>query len=175
MTSLESILPLLKLLPALVLEQSTYVCLYAKYHFIRANPHRSLVALARRNLQTRFPGVLGHARRVGEFTLSKNCDSSSDGFNFAPGTFVRLGQLQNRDSPGPLLPALKRLRLNNPDEWSMSQLPLFFTPSLRSLEATNIPENQQSVLLSFLITLVDEAPHLNHYYLRSWYPHNRLS
>jgi len=59
MTSLESILPLLKLLPALVLEQSTYVCLYAKYHFIRANPYRSIIALARRNLQTRFPGVLG--------------------------------------------------------------------------------------------------------------------
>ena len=73
---------------------------------------------------------------------------------------MRLGQLQNRDSPGPLLPALKRLRINDPDEWSMSQLPLFFTPSLRSLEATNIPENQQSVLLSFLITLVDESPHL---------------
>ena len=73
---------------------------------------------------------------------------------------MRLGQLQNRDSPGPLLPALKQLRLNNPDEWSMSQLPLFFTPSLLSLEVMSVPENQQSVFLSFLITLADEAPYL---------------
>ena len=107
-----------------------------------------------------FQEFLVHAGRVGELTLSRYCDNSNNSLKIAPGTFVRLCQLQNRDSPGPLLPALKRLRLDNPDEWSMSQLPLFFTRSLRSLDVMNFPENQQSVLLSFLITLVDEAPHL---------------
>jgi len=105
---------------------------------------------------------LANARLVGEFTLSSKCDSLNDDRNFAPGTFVRLGQLQNRDShdQGPLLPSLTRLRLTNPDRSSMSQLSLFFTPSLRSLEVTNVPKDQQSVLLSFLVTLVDEAPHV---------------
>ena len=61
MTSLESILPLLKLLPALVLEQSTYIRLYTKYflYVSSANARHSLVAPARGNLQIRFPGILG--------------------------------------------------------------------------------------------------------------------
>ena len=40
-TSLESILPLLKLLPALILEQSTYVRLQDKLYVFSANAHRS--------------------------------------------------------------------------------------------------------------------------------------
>lgn len=74
---------------------------------------------------------------------------------------MRLAQLKIRDAPGPLLPSLKQLRVTEPNESSISQLSLFFTKSLRSLEATGVPEAQQSAFLSFLITLVDEAPLLS--------------
>ena len=107
-----------------------------------------------------FQKFLVHAGHVREFTLSNDRDGPGNRFNIAPDTFVRLGQLQNRHSPGPLFPALTRLRLINPVESTMSQLPLFLTPSLRSLDFMNVPTNQHSALLSFLITLVDEEPHL---------------
>jgi hypothetical protein len=74
---------------------------------------------------------------------------------------MRLAQLKIRDAPGPLLPSLKQFRVIEPNESSISQLSLFFTKSLRSLEATGVPEAQQSAFLSFLITLVDEAPLLS--------------
>ena len=74
---------------------------------------------------------------------------------------MRLAQLKIRDAPGPLLPSLKQLRVIEPNESSISQLSLFFTKSLQSLEATGVPEAQQSAFLSFLITLVDEAPLLS--------------
>ena len=74
---------------------------------------------------------------------------------------MRLAQLKIRDAPGPLLPTLKQLRVVEPNESSLSQLSLFFTKSLQSLEATGVPEAQQSAFLSFLITLVDEAPLLS--------------
>ena len=70
---------------------------------------------------------------------------------------MRLAQLKIRDAPGPLLPSLKQLRVIEPNESSISQLSFFFTKSLQSLEATGVPEGQQSAFLSFLITLVDEA------------------
>ena len=74
---------------------------------------------------------------------------------------MRLAQLKIRDAPGPLLPSLKQLRVIEPNESSISQLSLFFTKSLQSLEATGVPGAQQSSFLSFLITLVDEAPLLS--------------
>jgi hypothetical protein len=74
---------------------------------------------------------------------------------------MRLAQLKIHDTPGPLLPSLKQLRVVQPNELSISQLPLFFTESLRSLEATGVPTNQQSAFLSFLITLIGEAPLLS--------------
>jgi hypothetical protein len=74
---------------------------------------------------------------------------------------MRLAQLKIRDAPGPLLPSLKQLRVIEPNESSISQLSLFFTCSLQSLEATGVPEAQQSAFLSFLITLADEAPLLS--------------
>ena len=74
---------------------------------------------------------------------------------------MRLAQLKIRDAPGPLLPSLKQLRVIEPNESSISQLSLFFTKSLQSLEATSVPEAQQSAFLSFLINLVDEAPLLS--------------
>jgi hypothetical protein len=74
---------------------------------------------------------------------------------------MRLAQLKIRDAPGPLLPSLKQLRVIEPNESSISQLSLFFTKSLQSLEATGVPEAQQSAFLSFLITLADEAPLLS--------------
>ena len=74
---------------------------------------------------------------------------------------MRLAQLKIHDTPGPLLPFLKQLRVIQPNELSISQLPLFFTESLRSLEATGVPTNQQSAFLSFLITLIGEAPLLS--------------
>jgi hypothetical protein len=74
---------------------------------------------------------------------------------------MRLAQLKIHDTPGPLLPSLKQLRVVQPNELSISQLPLFFTESLRSLEATGVPTDQQSAFLSFLITLIGEAPLLS--------------
>ena len=74
---------------------------------------------------------------------------------------MRLAQLKIHDAPGPLLPSLKQLRVIGPNELSISQLSLFFSESLQTVEANSVPKEQQAAFLSFLITLIGEAPLLS--------------
>ena len=74
---------------------------------------------------------------------------------------MRLAQLKIHDAPGPLLPSLKQLRVFGPNELSISQLSLFFGESLQTVEANSVPKEQQAAFLSFLITLIGEAPLLS--------------
>ena len=79
--------------------------------------------------------------------------------NIAPSAFIHLAQLLKSNAP--LLPSLLRLRIIQADTSSyFTCLHLLHTPSLKTLEATNVPEHQHSTFFSFLTTLVHKAPHL---------------
>ena len=60
-----------------------------------------------------------------------------------------------------LLPSLSRLRIIDADIY-IAYLHLLYTPSLKTLEATNIPDHQHSNFFSFLTTLLYKAPLLEH-------------
>ncbi|KIM36367.1 hypothetical protein M413DRAFT_449241 [Hebeloma cylindrosporum] len=139
--AVDSFLPLLKTLPALVFDESIY--------HLRG-------AISKSELQN----LSAYAQTIGEFALNSKLIGDEQ-HDIALGALMRLAQLKIHHTPGPLLPSLKQLRVIEPNESSISQLSLFFTGSLRTLKATGIPNNQQSTFLSFLITLAGEAPLLS--------------
>ena len=98
-----------------------------------------------------------YTRRVGTFILT---DSSPalEGRTIPPATYIRLAQLHNLDTP--LFPSLKHLRIVDASS-SLTHLTLLLSNSLRSIDFGNFDRTQEEMLLSFLITLVDECPELS--------------
>ncbi|KAF8965792.1 hypothetical protein BDZ97DRAFT_1757072 [Flammula alnicola] len=139
--ALQSFLPILQeLKPALVLVDNVY-------HLRGAISKGHL-----RQLST-------YARRITEFTLTDKQDLNEH--PIAPGTLLHLlSRLPNRDTQEPFFPSLNRLYIIEADS-SLAHWPLFLTPSLRSLEVSGISEVQQNTLMSYLVTLADEASSLS--------------
>ena len=85
-------LPLLKVLPALVLQQITYVCPdNVVWHILLRMLTPALQHLRGPVSKPDFQEFSAQAKLVGEFTLSGKHDTPSDAHDIAPGTFVRLG------------------------------------------------------------------------------------
>ena len=91
---------------------------------------------------------------MGRFILT----DSSQKRTISPATYVRLAQLHNPDVP--FFPSLKHLQIVDAKS-SLFQLSFFLSNSLRSIELQKIDYTQESVFLSFLITLVEECPELS--------------
>ncbi|KAF8801995.1 hypothetical protein BYT27DRAFT_7173558, partial [Phlegmacium glaucopus] len=89
---------------------------------------------------------------VTEFILTDGDDAEP---NIAPSTFVHIARLLEPNSA--FLPSLLRLRIINADTY-FACLHLLHTPSLKTLEATNVPDHQHPTFLSFLTTLLHKAP-----------------
>lgn len=68
----------------------------------------------------------------------------------APSAFFHIAQFLE-------LPSLLRLRINQADTY-FDYLHLLCAPSLKTLEATNVPDHQHPTFFSFLTTLVHRAP-----------------
>ena len=95
----------------------------------------------------------GYARTVSRFILT---DKNSEA-QISPAAFLRLARLQHPDSP--LLPSLCDLFIIDADA-CITHLDLLLTPSLKRLEASCIPDAQQSTFFSFLTAVKQEAPRL---------------
>ena len=75
--------------------------------------------------------------------------------DIAPSTFLHIAQVLGPDSC--LLPSLLRLCITGADTY-LPYLHLFYTPSLKTLEATYVPDHQHPSFFSFLTTLVHKVP-----------------
>jgi hypothetical protein len=75
----------------------------------------------------------------------------------APSTFFHIAQFLEPNSG--LLPSLLRLRIIQADTY-FACLHLLHTPSLKALEAINVPDHQHPTFFSFLTALVHRAPFL---------------
>ena len=91
---------------------------------------------------------------VTEFILTDD-DPKNGRPNIAPSAFFHIAQFLEPNSG--LLPSLLRLRIIHPDT-HFPYLHLLHTPSLKTLEATNVPDHQHPTFFSFLTTLVHKAP-----------------
>ena len=75
--------------------------------------------------------------------------------NIALSTFFHIARLLEPNSA--FLPSLLCLRIINADTY-FACLHLLLTPSLKTLEATNVPDHQHPTFFSFLTTLVHKTP-----------------
>ncbi|KAF4613329.1 hypothetical protein D9613_010801 [Agrocybe pediades] len=104
------------------------------------------------------------ARSIVRFTLTDNPETTKQ--SIQTGTIIRLVQLLSPVMQGPLFPNLTHLRVDGCGASSADQLNLFLTPSLKQLNATNIPDDRQDVLSVFLDTLAMIAKDMEHLALR---------
>ena len=98
----------------------------------------------------------GFSSTVTEFILT---DDQPENIRpiIAPSTFFHIAQFLEPNSG--LLPSLLRLRIIRADTY-FACLHLLHTPSLKALEAINVPDHQQPTFFSFLTALVHRAPFL---------------
>ena len=75
--------------------------------------------------------------------------------NIAPSAFLHIAKSLEPNSC--LLPSLLRLCITDADTY-LPYLHLLHTPSLKTLEATNVPDRQHPSFFSFLTTLVHKVP-----------------
>ncbi|KAF8801992.1 hypothetical protein BYT27DRAFT_7173549 [Phlegmacium glaucopus] len=136
--TLDSFIPILRLLPGLYLDQNLY-------HI-------------RGSITTKdWERVHHYSRSVSKFILRdiSNKDSKAQ---ISPAAFLRLARLQQPDMP--LIPSLTDIVIAGADgaDASLSYLELLVTPWLKSLEVLRIPDAQQPTLFSFLTAIQQEAP-----------------
>jgi len=102
-----------------------------------------------------------YAKRIGTLTLGQP-DSKNSGAKkmISPQVFLRLGRLQGVD--GSLLPSLHRLQICTSDASYLDHLDLFLSPSLKSLEISEIPTEvgHSSSIMSFLDNTAEVSPDL---------------
>ena len=94
---------------------------------------------------------------VSKFIVTDKFNVTDDASNarISPAAFLRLARLQSPDMF--LLPNLSDLVIENADA-SIAFLDLLITPSLKSLNASCIPDAQQSPFHSFLTAIEREVP-----------------
>jgi len=129
--SIDSLFPVVKLLPSLVLEGSTY-------HIggpITADVQEHIYA---------------YTRQIGEITLSANERLGTE-------VLICLAQLQGH--AGSLFPSLRRLRIVDAAS-QLPYLRLFLTSSLQTLEIIGLSKDRYASMLSFLTAAVYAIPNL---------------
>ncbi|KAH9474463.1 hypothetical protein JR316_0012922 [Psilocybe cubensis] len=104
--------------------------------------------------------VLSYAENIGQFTLKEDAGSERPK-SIDPGSIVRLAYICGQEKRGPLLSSLQTLKIDGATT-TLCQLPLFLTPSLRSVEISNVQKPFHENILVFLSSLADEAPLLTH-------------
>ncbi|KAF8801987.1 hypothetical protein BYT27DRAFT_7244930 [Phlegmacium glaucopus] len=126
--NLDSLVPLLRVLPALRLENNAYVL---SGDVSRADWNR----------------LEYYARKVKVF---QTMPSDTIGREVVPSTYIRIAQLQS----SALLPSLRHLCYSlKARSTSTSHIFLFLSPSLESLELTNTTDSENTLVQSFLDTV----------------------
>ena len=92
-----------------------------------------------------------YTRTVSKFIVTDNGSNAQ----ISPTVFIRIARLLRPDMP--LLPYLSDLVIVDAD-LSINYLDLLLTPSLKSLNASCIPDAQQSTFSSFLTAIEQEVP-----------------
>ncbi|KAF8809429.1 hypothetical protein BYT27DRAFT_7254564 [Phlegmacium glaucopus] len=134
--TLNSFLPIFELLgPKLVLDQNAY--------YIHGLVDDNDLAVLR-----------DHRLMVTEFILSDG-DVENIKPKIAPSAFLHISRLLEPNSA--FLPSLLRLRIIHTDSY-FDCLHLLQTPSLKILEATDVPDHHHPTFFSFLTTLEHKAP-----------------
>jgi len=143
LTVMDSLLPMVKLLLGLALEEGVSVFSPKLYHVLG-----SITEDVRES-------IYAYARQVGEIIITDNFEGK---YGLSPDVILCLAQIQ---IPGrPLFPSLHRLRIVN-GHASLDYLRLFLSPSLRIIELAKIPQDRHTSILSFLTAAVEEVLNLD--------------
>ena len=145
---MDSLLPVLKLLPALQFEDDSFVC--ANVHVFFMISFR-LQVLGGNVSKADWDRLQYYTRRVKDFTLVY------DNSHAHPSTYVRIAQLQSST----LFPSLRRLYCCLEDSYA-SHIFLFLSPLLDSLSLSNIGGFENTVVGPFLATLSSSPQMLSH-------------
>ncbi|KAF8965795.1 hypothetical protein BDZ97DRAFT_1729789 [Flammula alnicola] len=139
--SLDSLFPLLKILPAFIQSDGTYVLRGA------ISPEE----------WTRFDW---YARRIRKFSYTRDPDS----LDIAMHVYFRLAQLR----PAPILPSLRHLHCpsTSQNDFLISGICLFLSPSLQTLEFENISSVEDKLCGTVLYTLFSDGAQMEKIILR---------
>ena len=139
---LDSLVPLLKLLPALQLERNTYVCAYVHVFYMTLFCFKARV-LSGNVSEADWNRLRYYSRKVKSFEFT--CEDDPP---IHSSTYFRIGQLQSS-----LFPSLRCLYYDL-KETSISHIFLFLlSPLLESLELYNIRGFEHTIVVPFLATL----------------------
>ena len=150
---LDSFIPILRLLPGFYLDENLYVSTVTEtsvfYIIIYFCQH------IRGSIKAEDWKRLHHySRMVSKFELTDAAIEDSKA-QISPAAFLRLARFQQHNMP--FLPSLTDIAIVGADK-SMEYLELLLTSSLKSLEASGIPDAKQPTFFSFLTAVEQEAP-----------------